>query len=298
MAVPIIGSGGRLIGAINIESDTQHAYAPLSLSLLSLLASGVGGAIERTTLHADILKKRRLEHEVAVAGRVMSSLLPTKAPELPGFEIDITLRPWREVGGDYYDVIPIDHERCAIVVADVAGKGIPAALLVSALKASLHSLVGNQLAIRSILNKLNLFFHEVSPEARYATLFFAELDILSRRMIYVNAGHLPPGLIRSDGDLELLETGGTPVGLFPEARFMEGVAGMEAGDLLVLYTDGIVEAENERGEEYGWERLRDVLYRSRSLPCSEVRRAVLEDQERFTAGEPTDDRTLVIVRSL
>jgi sigma-B regulation protein RsbU (phosphoserine phosphatase) len=117
-------------------------------------------------------------------------------------------------------------------------------------------------------------------------------------MIYVNAGHLPPALIRIDGSLELLETGGTPIGLLPEARFIEGFAAMEHGDLLVLYTDGIIEAENERAEEYGWERLRDVLHRSRSLPCAQIRRAVLKDQGRFTSGQPTDDRTLVIVRAL
>jgi sigma-B regulation protein RsbU (phosphoserine phosphatase) len=212
--------------------------------------------------------------------------------------MDATLKPWREVGGDYYDFIPIDEERWVFVVADVAGKSVPAALLVSALKASLYSFVRNELAIRSILNKLNRFFYEISPEGRYATLFFAEVDIPTRRVIYVNAGHLPPALIRSDGRMELLETGGTPVGLLSEARFIEGLAEMNSGDLLVLYTDGITEATNDHDEEYGWERLRDVLYHNRFLPCSEVRKAVLEDLERFTAGEPKDDRTLVIIRSL
>jgi serine phosphatase RsbU (regulator of sigma subunit) len=228
----------------------------------------------------------------------MSSLLPSETVELPGFEIDSISIPWREVGGDYYDFISIDHERCGIVVADVAGKGIPAALLVSALKASLHSLVGSELGIRSILNKLNLFFHEISPEARYATLFYGELDIPTRRLIYVNAGHLPPALIRGDGNAELLETGGIPVGLLRDARYIEGFTEIGPEDLLVLYTDGIIEASNARGEEYGWDRLQEVLARSSSLPCSELSRLALEEQERFAQSEPRDDRTLVVIRAV
>jgi sigma-B regulation protein RsbU (phosphoserine phosphatase) len=170
--------------------------------------------------------------------------------------------------------------------------------LVSALKASLHTLVGNQLAIRSIFGQLNRFFLKASPEGVYATLFYAELDMPTRRITYVNAGHPPPMLIRSDGNTEFLKSGGIPIGLFGKARFLEGFAEMEPDDLLILLTDGITEATNSQGEEYGWEELREVICRSRSLACREICKAVLKDQNYFTQGEYKDDRTFIAIRAV
>ena len=211
MATPILGSNGNLIGVLNLESDRTAAYDLIALELLTLFASGVAVAIEKATLHAELMTKRRLESELAMARRVMENLLPRITPQIPGLEIAALNQPWSEIGGDYYDFVPIDSERWGIAIGDVAGKGASAALLVSALRASLHSLARNELALRSIFRKAHRFFRGSFAEGEFVTLFYAEMDVKLGRLIYINAGHPPPLLIHKCGAAsELLENGGPP----------------------------------------------------------------------------------------
>ena len=298
MATPIVGSSGNLIGVLNLESDRTDAYDSIALELLTLFASGVAIAIEKATLHGEMMKKRRLESELAMARRVMENLLPRKTPEIAGLEIAALNQPWYEIGGDYYDFIPIDSERWGVAIGDVAGKGVSAALLVSALRASLHSLARNELALRSIFRKAHRFFRGSFAEGEFVTLFYAEIDVKLGRLIYINAGHPPPLLIHKSGTAsELLENGGLPLGLLEADSYGEGVAHFGPGDALVLYTDGISEAPNANDEPYGRDRLIAAISRSISETAVSITKSVMEDVEHFSRAQISDDRTLVIVRS-
>ena len=299
MAVPIVGSRGRIIGALNIESDSRGAYQTRALELLAIFASGVAGSIERALLHRRILRNRRLEDELRLAREVMRGLAPQELPGLEGMDLGVRLEPWSEVGGDHYDFIPIEEKRCAVTITDVVGKGTPAALLVSTLRAALHSLARNDFSLRAVLRKANRLFCESVEAGKYATLFYAELDVSSRRLVYINAGHCPPVVVREDGDAELLETGGPPVGMFEETRYLEGIVHLDRGDLVALYTDGVTEAADAGDELYGTETLVDLLRCMRKEPASQICDAVFSSVEQFAAGtEQGDDRTLVVLKAL
>jgi sigma-B regulation protein RsbU (phosphoserine phosphatase) len=244
----------------------------------------------------------RLDGEMNLARRVMQGLLPRAPPSLEGFDIAIFHEWSRDVSGDYYDFIPLGDGRWGLVVADVVGKGIAAALLVSAIQASLTSLAGLELALRAIFRRANRFLrgtaeHDRDVSAFYATVFYGVLDVPSRRLIYVNAGHLPALLVRSDGTTELLEEGGIPLGLFDDPHYYEGFARMLAGDVLALYTDGVTEAADGRDEPYGVERLTRVLQDARGDDAASIRDAVVADLRGFSVAPRADDETLVILKA-
>lgn len=299
MAVPIVGSRGRIIGALNIESDSRGSYQLQALDLLAVFASGVAGPIERALLHRHILRSRRFEMELALAREVMRGLTPRGLPELEGMDVGVKLKPWSEVGGDHYDFIPIEEQRCAVTITDVVGKGTPAALLVSTLRAALHALARNEFSLGAVLRKANRLFCESVEAGKYATLFYAELDVSSRRLMYINAGHQPPVLLGRQGGPQFLDAGGPPVGMFPETRYWEGIAHLDRGDVVALYTDGVTEAMNGREELYGTERLVAALTSARDRPAGEICDLVFSDVERFAEGTAQgDDRTVVILKAL
>lgn len=240
----------------------------------------------------------RLEYELAVARRVMASLLPHETPRIDGFDIAALNRPSREVGGDYYEFIPLGDGRWGIATADVVGKGLPAALLVAATRASLCTLAGLELALRAILRRANMFLHASVDPGRFVTLFYGVMEVRARRLIYVNAGHMPPILVRRDGQVEFLEEGGPPLGLFDDARYLEGFTQLRSGDLLALYSDGLSDAMDPTETPYGRKRLADLLARTATEPAVAICRTVLEEVTRFTQGRAEDDQTIVIVRAI
>jgi sigma-B regulation protein RsbU (phosphoserine phosphatase) len=242
------------------------------------------------------MTRRRYDYELRVARKVMEGLLPHHPPDIPGFDIAGAHRTSHEVGGDYYEFISLGDDRWGIAIADVVGKGIAAAILVAALRASLSSLVGQELALRAILRRANRFFHESVEEGKFVTLFYAVMDVRARRLIYVNAGHLPPLLLRHEGQVELLEEGGVPLGLFAEPRYFEGIAKLETGDLLALYTDGLTEAMDARDDSYGIQRLAATCSRIRTEPASAICDQIMEDVRRF-GGDAIDDQTLVVLKA-
>ena len=227
----------------------------------------------------------------------MQGLLPAATPTLDGFDI-ATFHEWsNDVGGDYYDFIPLGSERWGLVIADVEGNGMAAALLVSAIRASLISLAGLELALRAIFRRANRFFCHSTQNGRYVTVFYAVLDVPQRRLIYINAGHLPAILVRSDGTVERLEEGGLPLGLFEDPRYYEGFARLEAGDALVLYTDGITEAVDASGEPYGLDRLCQTLQNARAGAASAICNAVVDEVRSFAGDRTVDDETLVVLKA-
>ncbi len=295
--VPIVTAGQRILGALDVWSDLPGGYDDHATALLEIYGRFVAVAIENARLSAEVEDKRRFDSDLVVARRVMADLLPHVTPRLPGFDIAAAHESSLAVGGDYYEFIPLREERWGVVIADVVGKGIAAALLVSAIRASIFSLVGHELAVRAIMRRANRFFHESVEEGRFVTLFYAVLDVPARRMIYVNAGHNPPVLLRATGSVEFLHEGGVPLGLFEAPRYFEGHAAFNDRDLLALYTDGIVETMDTNEIEYGSDRFIKTLARAGAAGAAAICGAVMQDVRRFGTAASQDDRTLVIIKA-
>jgi serine phosphatase RsbU (regulator of sigma subunit) len=241
--------------------------------------------------------ERRAAQELEIARQVQARLFPQSLPRLRTMEYAGACLQARQVGGDYYDFLNLGDERLGMVVGDIAGKGIAAALLMANLQANIRS----QCAIaweqpEQLLASVNALFHENTADGAYATLFFAEYCDRARHLRYASCGHLPALLLRGDGSLERLESTCTVIGLFRDWECgMEDVE-LAGGDVLVLYTDGITEAFNEAGDDFGEHRLIDGLRRHRHLPPRDLLDAIMAEVRAFAAGEQHDDITLIVAR--
>jgi serine phosphatase RsbU (regulator of sigma subunit)/catechol 2,3-dioxygenase-like lactoylglutathione lyase family enzyme len=241
----------------------------------------------------------RAARELEIAKQVQAHLFPQKVPLLKTLEFEGVCIPARHVGGDYYDFLDLGCERMGLVIGDISGKGIAAALLMANLQANVRSqsAVGlNQL--EQLLSTVNQLFCQNTADASFATLFFAEYDDTTRRLRYANCGHLPPLVLRSDDSLERLEATATIVGAFKEWDCSLADCQLCPGDTLVLYTDGITESFSPAREEFGEERLVEALRRNRDLCCLDLRCAIVEEVRQFSPHEQHDDITLIIAKCL
>jgi len=239
--------------------------------------------------------ERRLAQELEIAKRVQARLFPQDAPPLKTLDYAGVCLQARQVGGDYYDFLALGEDRLGLVIGDIAGKGIAAALLMANLQANLRSQCALALdQPERLLCAVNQLFCDNTPDNTYATLFFAEYDERAGRLRYANCGHLCALLLRSDGSVERLHSTCTVLGLFRqwECRVMESA--LFPGDTLALYTDGVTESFNDAGEEFGEERLLSALERHRELPSQGLLAAVLDDVHRFSPHEQYDDLTLIV----
>lgn len=249
---------------------------------------------------ADGLKveaERRVAQELEIAKQVQTRLFPQTAPRLATLEYSGACFQAREVGGDYYDFLDLGRERVGLVVGDISGKGIAAALLMANLQASLRS----QCAIASdqpqrFLQCVNQLFYENSTDSAYATLFFAEYDDRMRRLRYANCGHLCGLLLRQNGGLERLDSSCTVLGIFPEWECVTRERPLCPGDTLALYTDGLTESFNEDGQEFGEERLAESLRVHCGKPPSVMVASIVEDVKTFSPEEQYDDITLIVAK--
>jgi sigma-B regulation protein RsbU (phosphoserine phosphatase) len=256
-------------------------------------------------------EKERLQTELEIAREVQSQLYPKDSPPTCGLQLTVRCDPARMVSGDYYDYQQVGIDRLAFAIGDVAGKGISAALLMATLQAALRAQITNYLPIREnectiipevdvakLVEKLNKQLYEHTSPEKYATFFFALFDQATRTLTYTNAGHLSPLLFRN-GDVRRLDSNGLVVGAFPFAKYDESCVILDPGDLLVCYTDGITEPENAYGEEFGEQRLIEIVHRNKHLDDHEIVRSVL-DAVRSWTGKPElhDDMTLLLAREV
>ena len=254
---------------------------------------------QRELLDQAVRKQRdQLLQDVELAAQVQGLFLPIHRPSIAGLEIAGTMRPMRGVGGDYYDYIPIDDHTIQVVIADVAGKGVAAALLMSATAAAVQLEVSEKRDMLEVVNRLNNGIHSVSDGDRYVTLLLADIDALSRSLRYINCGHNPALLLRGNArDVVRMNSSCFPLGMFDNVSCEIDRADLTAGDLLVLYTDGITEAENSQGEEFGLERLSAVIWRDSSLSAKEVMDNIFQSAEQFCHGVGfSDDATVLVVK--
>jgi serine phosphatase RsbU (regulator of sigma subunit) len=298
IAAPLVRADGVAIGAINLEADWVNGFDDRDLELLSMFASLAASAINNTLLYREVMNSRRVESELELARTVVESLIPRAFPLIEGFDIYGTTVPVREVGGDYLDFINAISDRLGILVADVSGKGLAAALVMVAFRAYMHATIMNELAMRVVMQRVNRLVHDSNAGDRFITTFYGLIDPEHKRLLYINAGHNPPLLLHADGTSQLLSDGGLPLGIFSDARYSESIVNFRSGDILVLYTDGVTEARNSHEETFGLERLEQAvrsLGRRRSHEiCEEVTAAVRQ----FSAdvGGVEDDLTLSIIK--
>lgn len=296
LVVPLI-SGDRSIGAFNLENDRPDAYRPSDVRLLLSFANQAAISVQRARLHRDLMSRQRLQDEVTVARRIQESFLPSADPQLPGYDLSGHTTPSLEVGGDSYDAFPVADGHWGVMIADVAGKGIPAALILASFRAALRSEVRNQYAIPRILEHINALLVESTRPEQFVTAVYGVLDLQGRAFTYANAGHNPPALLRAGGRVEWLNDGGTILGSFGGTTFKESRIELGVGDILLLYTDGASEAWNASGEEFGVDRLIDILRSNRSSSAAEIRLALTEAILRHCEGKAQDDVTLLVLKA-
>jgi len=235
------------------------------------------------------------EHEIAEARAIQEGFLPKEIAQLAGYEIAGAWQSARVVGGDYFDVLPFDGETCGLCIADVAGKGLPAALLMSNLQAAVRGLASLSVAPEDLCARLNALLCRNMASDRFVTLFYAQLDGPARRLRYVSAGHNPPFILHADGSHERLREGGGVLGVFANQAFRSGVAQLQSGDRMVLYTDGVTEACNTDEEEFGEQRLLTVLQENRRRSPEAIQKEILLAVSAFSHGTWQDDATLLVV---
>jgi serine phosphatase RsbU (regulator of sigma subunit) len=252
---------------------------------------------QRRVMAEKVESERRAAQELEIAKQVQARLFPQTLPPLTTLDYAGVCIQARAVGGDYYDFINLGGRRLGLVIGDVAGKGIAAALLMANLQANLRSLCAIVLdQPQRLLCSVNQLFYENTIDGAYATLFFAEYDDEVRRLRYANCGHLCALLLRSDGNIERLDSTSTVLGLFKEWDCTIGERRLYAGDTLALYTDGITESFNDVEEEYGEQRLIEALQRHRGLSSQALMTSVVDDVRQFSPHEQHDDVTLIVAK--
>jgi sigma-B regulation protein RsbU (phosphoserine phosphatase) len=298
MVAPII-SNNEVIGVFDLESDELNAYSNDDLEVLMLLASQVAIIIEKVMLHDQLLEKQRLEAQLEVARQVQLQLLPPRDPQLEGFDISAYNFPTEEVSGDYYDWVQVFDDQIGIVIADVSGKGVPAALLMAFLRASLRAATHIGYAPHLSMSKVNYLLWESIERNQFVTAFYGILDATNRTLAYSNAGHSPALLMNADGTARFEVRGGVPLGMFRDTRYYEYYETIQPGQTLVLYTDGVTEAMNSSGEEYGTQRFVEAVRQSRDLSARGMIDFIHRDLATWTEGRGAhDDVTFFIIKAL
>ncbi len=235
------------------------------------------------------------ELEVAEARSIQQGLLPKSIPQRPGYEISGAWQPAQSIGGDYYDVLEFDDNSLGLCIADVAGKGLPAALLMSNLQAAVRGLASPALAPDGLCSRLNSLVCHNTGADRFITFFYARLDGPARLLHYANAGHNPPILLHADGSHERLQAGGGVLGVFPRHKFASGATQLASGDRLILYTDGVTETCDAADEEFGEVRLLRLLQEYRTAAASALQAKILAVAGEFSRGHWHDDATLLVL---
>ena len=301
--VPILGRNSGLIGLLVLGRRlSEEPYSREDKHLLESVASQAGVTLENIRLAEKMAEgmeaERRAAHEMEIARQVQARLFPQVMPRLETLEYAGACVQAREVGGDYYDFLDMGPGRLGIVLADISGKGISGALLMANLQANLRSQYAVALEdLPRLLRSVNRLFFENTPEDRYATLFFAVYDDASRLLRYANCGHNAPLLVRGDAQIERLDSTATVLGLFREWECGVGEAALLPGDTLVIYTDGITEAPDSAGEEFGEIRLVELIQSQRHLSVATLLASIHTAVQRFSGSSQADDLTLVIARA-
>jgi sigma-B regulation protein RsbU (phosphoserine phosphatase) len=286
---------GEFLGVLYLDSKRPTAFSKLDRQILDALAADAASILDNARLVEKERERQMLEQQIAIARDIQQALLPKNFREYPFLSCSGVNFPCLSVGGDYFDVFPLDDKRTAFLLADVSGKGLGAALLTTMLQGALSGMTLGTDPAR-VFNHVNRFLCDHAEVGRYATMFFGILDDAGR-LEFINAGHPSPILIRKDTVEEAFTEGSFPVGLVPEAEFTTSTLQLQPNDTMVLFSDGVTEAMDPEEELYGVPRLRGVLQGKPDMQLDEIQKAILESVENFARGaRQADDLTLLLVR--
>lgn len=298
LCAPMKNKNGETIGVFQLLNKKKGYFDKRDEKFLAALSLPASLAIENARLHLTEIEQKRIEKELEVAGEIQRQLLPKSLPSLRGLDLSACSIPCYSVGGDFYDVLQVGENTIALVIADVAGKGIPAALLVSTLQAALHAYLEAGFPAAELVAKLNKVISEYATEDKFITFLICIYDGNTRSLRYVNAGHNMPLLLGADARLKELDKNGLCLGILPGSRYEEGEVSLRSGDTLILYTDGLTDAANKRSELFGLQRFRSILARACDQDAKTIQERVLREIRIFTEGEPqADDITLVVMKA-
>ncbi len=297
MCVPLFNNED-IIGLIYCDrASLLEQFTEDDLRLLTLLGNLAAVKIENARLYEQAMEKARQDRELALATQIQKNFLPRTDPSFAPYEISGSARACRHVGGDYFDYIAVDKDRLALIIADVSGVGVSASLLMASLRGGLHERFPGVIDLAEVASRLNDFVYASSDSHLFISFFLAILDRSKDEVRYVNAGHNPPLVVGRKGPARPLETTGLCLGMFPGQTYREEKVVLAPGDILCLYTDGIVETRKDGGDEYGEERLAAKVRELRGRPAPEIRDRVFEDVLGYAcSAEAGDDMTLVVVK--
>ncbi|MGB9180504.1 MAG: SpoIIE family protein phosphatase [Pyrinomonadaceae bacterium] len=297
LSVPL-GVGEKVFGIIYADSPiAEGRFTEDHLKVLTTLASVAAIRVENARLLEEQMDRQRLEHELQLASEIQQRFQPTAPPVVKGYELQGISFPCYEIGGDYYDFIEREDGRLVIALGDVSGKGTAAALLMSSLHAAVHAQSSAHNSIVETISAVNRYLADNIPSNRFVTLFYAELDPRTGALTFLNAGHNPPLIVHGAGTVEQLDSGGLPLGIKRDAPYREGRTHLQLGDVLVIYSDGVSEAQSPGGEEFGTTRLHQVVAQNLKASAAGIRDRIESALTKFAQGTPAaDDITLVIVK--
>ncbi len=300
LAVPMCVDERHVFGIIYADSPTsQSTFTTDHLNILTTLASVASIRVENASLVDERINRERMERELELATEIQQRFQPDGPPTVDGYDFQGISFSCYEIGGDYYDFIPRHDGRMLVALGDVSGKGTSASLLMSSLHAAIHAQVAAKTPLGELVTAVNVYLANNTPSNRFITLFVAELEPSTGQLTFINAGHNSPLIGRADGTIELVESGGLPLGLMDFAEYDVGHAQLNKGDVLFIYSDGVSEANNLDEDEFGMERLEKVISSNVSRSASGIRDRVEAALSEFTGtAAPNDDITLVIVKRL
>lgn len=287
---------GKAVGVLRAYSGEPHVFTPFEEALLRAVASQAAALVVNARLLKEALEAQCYAHQLAYAGAVQRRMIPQAPPSFDKADIAAVYRPIFEVGGDYFDFLPFLEGNLGIIIADVSGKGVPASLLMASLRSAFRGHAYHTYHLDKIIAEVNKHMCRDTSPGEFATAFYGVLTPDGRRLTYANAGHDPPMLLR-DGKIQYLETGGMAIGVTLRSKYERGLVDLLPGDVLLLYTDGTVEAMNFNNETFGRERLADSLIRHAQNPPQLIAKNILWDIRRFRGlADRTDDLTMVVVK--
>jgi sigma-B regulation protein RsbU (phosphoserine phosphatase) len=299
LSVPLLCKG-RLIGVLNAFNKKGGLdFSSEDQRLLSIISSQSAQVIENARLYEEEKQLREFEKELETARSMQMRLLPKESPDIPGFEIAGVSNPAKEVGGDYYDFIDLGDKSWGIALGDVVGKGVPAALLMSSLQATLRSQAWTNTSMAACISKTNNILYLNTESNKFATLFYGALSPQTGTFRYVNAGHNFPFHFDREGNVWALKKGGIVLGMIPDCPFEEDGIKLKPGELVVIYSDGVTEAENSEEELFEEERLQKIVGENRHLAAKQLVDLLVERVKSFTGAKAQDDDiTLVVLKAL
>jgi len=297
LSIPIKHHSGEIVGVLQLLNAQGGKFSSDDISFLDKLSGHMAMALENAQMHRDTMEKQRMERELSLARSIQHRLLPEAPPVVPGYDIAVLSDFCFDVAADYYDFINLGPQSLLLVSAEVEGKGVSSALIMANLQATLRALVMHLHSLEVLAFSLNEMLYTYTRAGKHLSVFLGLIDTRRNVLQYVNAGHVPPILVRKTGEVKLLQEGGTVIGLFPQVDYTRGSVKLEKDDVLVCSTDGILHISDEQKHEYGARRLTDFVRRHRDRTAQGIADAVLAEVSAYsTASMNDDDKVLIVVK--